>query len=238
MMNDEIASRYQHVQEKIASAARSAGRSFNDIQMVVVTKGHNPKEIETLYNLGVRHIGENRVEEALTKQEILRDIPDLHWHMIGHLQSRKAKLVGGRFSMLHSLDRVKLARRLETALLNAGVILPVLLQFNVSGEDTKSGWEATDEDQWPKLLPEIENILQFPHLQVKGLMTMAPYSDLPEDSRPHFVKLRRLRDFLSSQFPDHTWDQLSMGMSGDYQVAVEEGATLLRVGTAIMGELY
>ena len=133
---------------------------------------------------------------------------------------------------------MKLAEKLETSLAEAGVTLPVLLQFNVSSEETKSGWNASTESDWPALLPEIEEVLQFPHLDVQGLMTMAPYSTNPEDSRPHFVRLRKLRDFLAGRFPGPTWDQLSMGMSGDYQVAVQEGATLLRVGTAIMGALY
>jgi len=237
-VNDLIATRYQQVTQQIASAALSAGRKPEDIQLVVVTKGHPPKAIETLYNLGVRHIGENRVEEALTKQEILPSLPGLHWHMIGHLQSRKAKQVGGYFSMLHSLDRLKLAQKLEQSLQATDTLLPVLLQFNVSGEATKSGWEATSESIWPALLPEVEQVLACPHLQVRGLMTMAPYSENPAQSRPHFIRLRKLRDFLAAQFPSHNWEQLSMGMSGDYQVAVQEGSTLLRVGTAIMGELY
>jgi len=237
-VEQEIASRYNQVLEHITTAAQSVGRNPGNIQLVVVTKGHPPKEIETIYELGARHIGENRIEEALTKQQILHTLPGLHWHMIGHLQSRKAKHVGGNFSLLHSLDRVKLALQLEKSLQEMNIILPVLLQFNVSGEATKSGWEATSESVWPDLLPEVEQVLTCNHLQVQGLMTMAPYSTNPEDSRPHFVRLRKLRDFLAAQFPDHSWDHLSMGMSGDYQVAVQEGATLVRVGTAIMGELY
>jgi len=237
-MPDQIAFRYQQVQDQIATAAQSAGRDPEDIQLVVVTKGYPPKLIETLYQLGVRHIGENRIEEALSKQEILPAFPGLHWHLIGHLQSRKAKLIGGQFSLLHSLDRVKLARKLQDSLEGTNSTLPVLLQFNVSGEATKSGWEATAESSWPALLPEIEQILACNHLQVRGLMTMAPYSQNPEDSRPHFVRLRKLRDFLTGRYPAHTWEQLSMGMSGDFQVAVQEGATLVRVGTAILGALY
>jgi pyridoxal phosphate enzyme (YggS family) len=238
-MTAELADRYHQVLENIARAAQTAGRDLNQIQLVVVTKGHSPEEIQSIYNLGARHIGENRINEALTKQQILHNsLPGLHWHMIGHLQSRKAKLVDGHFSMLHSLDRLKLADRLEQDLRESGIILPVLLQFNVSGEETKSGWEATSESLWPALLPEIEQVLACSHLNLRGLMTMAPYSTNPEESRPHFARLRKLRDFLSCHFPAHSWEQLSMGMSGDYQVAVQEGATLLRVGTAIMGSLY
>ena len=237
-MEQDLASRYYQVLDNITAAAQSVGRNPDGVQLVVVTKGHPPKEIETIYDLGARHIGENRVEEALTKQQILHALPGLHWHMIGHVQSRKAKQVGGNFSILHSLDRVKLARRLEQSLQQSGILLPVLLEFNVSGEATKSGWEATSESVWPDLLPKIEQVLTCNQLQVQGLMTMAPYSTNPEDSRPHFVRLRKLRDFLAENFPNQTWNQLSMGMSGDYQVAIQEGATFVRVGTAIMGELY
>ena len=237
-MEQDLATRYYQVLDNITAAAQSVGRNPDGVQLVVVTKGHSPKEIETIYDLGARHIGENRVEEALTKQQILRTLPGLHWHMIGHLQSRKAKQVGGNFSILHSLDRVKLAHRLEQSLQQSGILLPVLLEFNVSGEATKSGWEATSESVWPDLLPEIEQVLTCNQLQVQGLMTMAPYSTNPEDSRPHFIRLRKLRDFLAENFPNQTWNQLSMGMSGDYQVAIQEGATFVRVGTAIMGELY
>lgn len=238
-MTGALADRYHQVLENIASAAQTVGRNPNEVQLVVVTKGHSPKEIETVYHLGARHIGENRLDEALAKQQVLHNsLPGLHWHMIGHLQSRKAKLLDGYFSMLHSLDRVKLADRLEQALQASGMLLPVLLQFNVSGEETKSGWDATSETLWPALLPDLERVLACSHLQVRGLMTMAPYSTNPEDSRPHFVRLRQLREFLAKHFPAQSWDQLSMGMSGDYQVAVQEGATLVRVGTAVMGSLY
>jgi pyridoxal phosphate enzyme (YggS family) len=139
---------------------------------------------------------------------------------------------------LHSLDRLKLARKLESHATEAEKKLPVLLQFNVSGEETKSGWQAVDEAAWPALLPEIEQVLACQHLDVQGLMTMAPYSLEAEPSRPVFVRLRKLRDFLAGRFPEGSWDQLSMGMSADFEVGVQEGATLVRVGTAILGSRY
>ena len=158
--------------------------------------------------------------------------------MIGHLQSRKAELVCEHFNYLHSLDRLKLANRLNRFAAEKGVILPVLLQFNMSGEITKSGWQAVDESRWKDLVSELSSILQLPNLSVKGLMTMAPYGSDPEEARPVFVALRRLRDYLAEQFPQATWQELSMGMSSDYKVAVQEGATLLRVGSAILGTRY
>jgi uncharacterized pyridoxal phosphate-containing UPF0001 family protein len=117
----------------------------------------------------------------------------------------------------------------------AGEILPILLQFNVSGEQTKSGWSASDPASWDQLLPEVEAVLQCRFLQVHGLMTLAPFSPDPEDARPSFVRLQKLRDYFAARFPDQDWAELSMGMSGDYQVAIQEGATLVRIGTAILG---
>ena len=235
-MDGKIASRYQQVKETIARTAQAAGRPEKDIRLVVVTKGHPLTAIETVYQLGVRDVGENRLEEASFKQQTLTALTGLNWHMIGHIQSRKARDVCGRFALVHSVDRLKLARKLDQSALAQGIEQPVLLEFNVSGEVQKSGWMADDKAEWPELLPEVEAVLACTGLEVRGLMTMAPYSTNPEDARPSFVRLRKLRDYLAGQFPAGSWDELSMGMSGDYQVAIEEGATLLRIGTAIMGE--
>jgi hypothetical protein len=131
---------------------------------------------------------------------------------------------------------MKLARRLDRFAGEIGRKLPVLLQFNVSGEGTKSGWLANNENEWKSLLPEIATLIGLPNLDVQGLMTMAPYSTNPEDSRPFFIRLAKLRDFLASQLPNVRWNQLSMGMSGDYEVGIQEGATMVRIGTAILGE--
>jgi len=235
-VDGKIASRYQQVKETIARTAQAAGRPEKDIRLVVVTKGHPLTAIETVYQLGVRDVGENRLEEASFKQQTLTALTGLNWHMIGHIQSRKARDVCGRFALVHSVDRLKLARKLDQSALAQGIEQPVLLEFNVSGEVQKSGWMADDKAEWPELLPEVEAVLACTGLEVRGLMTMAPYSTNPEDARPSFVRLRKLRDYLAGQFPAGSWDELSMGMSGDYQVAIEEGATLLRIGTAIMGE--
>ncbi|MEN8240907.1 MAG: YggS family pyridoxal phosphate-dependent enzyme [Chloroflexota bacterium] len=227
--------RYEQVQENITRAAQSSGRNIQDISTVVVTKGHPIEQIIPLIEAGVRDFGENRVEEALPKIIELSTEGEINWHMIGHLQSRKANLVAGKFCLVHSVDRLKLANRLDRFSAEAGSKLPVLLQYNVSGEQTKSGWEAADQSSWEGLLSDVEAILQCENLQVNGLMTLAPYSLQPETARPFFVRLRKLRDFFAARFPNQKWDDLSMGMSGDYQVAVQEGATIVRIGTAILG---
>jgi pyridoxal phosphate enzyme (YggS family) len=155
--------------------------------------------------------------------------------MIGHVQSRKARLVADHFALLHSLDSLKLAQRLDRFAADANHVLPTLIEFNVSGEESKSGWDASDESRWDALHPQVRSILDLPNLRVNGLMTMPPLGTDPEDSRRFFQRLRRLRDSLASHFPQADWRELSMGTSADFAVAVEESATLVRVGTAIVG---
>jgi len=155
--------------------------------------------------------------------------------MIGHVQSRKARLVADHFALLHSLDSLKLAQRLNRFAADREGILPVLLEFNVGSEESKFGWNASERSQWDVFLPDIAALLDLPNLRVHGLMTMPPLGMEPEDSRRFFQRLRELRDHLGAQFPRTDWRELSMGTSADYRVAVEEGATLVRVGTAIVG---
>lgn len=222
--------------EQIHRAAVNAGRDPHEVKLVVVTKGHPVDTIRALIEAGASHFGENRVEEAVPKRLALTSDIGVKWHMIGQVQSRKARQVCEHFNFLHSLDRIKLAQRLDRFAAEFDRKLPALLQFNVSGETTKSGWEAADESSWPALLPDVEAVLSFPNLEVRGLMTLAPYSANPEDARPAFVRLRKLRDFLVRHFPAGDWGELSMGMSADFEVGVQEGATLVRVGTAILGQ--
>lgn len=231
---DRLKQNYHRVLERVADAAKKVGRDPSDIKLVVVTKGHPVDTIQNLLDLGVKNIGENRVEEARQKMLSLPAKNDVQWHMIGHVQSRKANSVCQHFNYLHSLDRLKLARRLEKSAAEMGIKLPVLLQFNVSGEAAKSGWEAHDSTAWPSLLAEISEVILMPHLSVEGLMTMAPYGLDSEITRPIFSRLRRLRDFLAAEFPQVELNELSMGMSADFEVGVEEGATLIRVGSAIL----
>lgn len=231
----DIQSSYQHILQRIAVAARSAGRDPAEIQLVVVTKGHPVDSIQQVIAAGARTLGENYLEEAQPKIAALAEVPGLHWRMIGHVQSRKAAEVSRWFAAVDALDSIKLATRLERGAADAGKRLPVLLECNVSAEESKYGWAAWDEGSWSQLAESLRAVAVLPHLQVQGLMTMPPFFDNPERSRPYFQRLRRLRDYLARQIPEAGWDELSMGMSNDYEIAIQEGATQVRIGTAIMG---
>jgi PLP dependent protein len=232
-----IRENYLRVLDQIAEAARRSGRDPEQIRLVVVTKTQPLETVQAAIEAGVRLLGENYPEEGVTK---IQSLPapaqtGVEWHMIGHVQSRKARLVADHFALLHSLDSLKLARRLDRFAEEAGRTLAVLLELNVGGEESKSGWDASTDAQWETALPEIADLLELPHLRVQGLMTMPPLGMDPEDSRKYFQRLRFLHDRLASQFPQVDWRELSMGTSLDFPVAVEEGATLVRVGTAIVG---
>jgi len=230
-----ICERYERVINQIATAARRSGRDPHEIRLVVVTKSQPVEVVQAAIKAGITRLGENYAEEATAKMAALGEESEVEWHMIGHVQSRKAELVAAHFAMLHSLDGLKLAERLDRFCGVVGRILPVLLEFNVSGEESKFGYPAWDERCWPELLPEIEALLRFPHLQIRGLMTMPPYFEQVEQARPYFQGLRRLRDFLAVQFPQGQWRELSMGTSSDFDIAIQEGATVVRVGQAILG---
>ncbi len=232
----QIKSRYEATLEKIASSANRAGRNVESIKLVVVTKSQPVEVVRAAIEAGAKVLGENYAEEGVTKIQSLADFSAVEWHMIGHVQSRKAQLVAENFNFLHSLDSLKLAKRLDRFCGEAKRVLPVLLEFNVGGEESKSGWNAFDEGRWQELLSELNEILSLPNLQVRGLMTMPPIGAVAEDSRQFFVKLKRLQEFLMRQYPQVDFSELSMGTSLDYEVAIEEGATFVRVGTAIVGE--
>ena len=230
-----IRENYQQALDQIDRAARKSHRDPNEVHLVVVTKSQPLEVVQAAIEAGVRILGENYPEEAVTKIQSLPGQSGVEWHMIGHVQSRKARLVADHFALLHSLDSFKLAQRLNRFAAEGNRVLPVLLEFNVGGEESKGGWNASDASQWEALFPEIASILDLPNLRVNGLMTMPPLKTDPEDARRFFQRLRQLRDRLASQFPQADWRELSMGTSADYPVAVEEGATLVRVGTAIVG---
>jgi PLP dependent protein len=230
-----IRENYQRTLDQIAQAARKSGRDPEQVRLVVVTKTQPLETVQAAIEAGVRILGENYPDEGVTKIQSLPAQSGVEWHMIGHVQSRKARLVADHFALLHSLDSLKLARRLDRFAEEAHRVLPVLLELNVGGEESKSGWDAASDAQWESFLPEVAELLELPHLRVQGLMTMPPLETDPEDSRRYFQRLRSLRDRLVSQFPQADWRELSMGTSSDFQVAVEEGATLVRVGTAIVG---
>jgi pyridoxal phosphate enzyme (YggS family) len=230
-----IRENYQFTLDQIAAAAHKSNRDPKEIRLVVVTKSQPVEIAQAAIEAGVKILGENYPEEGVTKIQSLAGQSGVEWHMIGHVQSRKARLVADHFALLHSLDSLKLAQRLDRFSAERNHLLPVLLEFNVGGEESKSGWDASDESQWNALLPEVASLLDLPHLRVHGLMTMPPLETDPQDARRFFMRLRSLRDYLASQFPKADWHELSMGTSADYTVAVEEGATLVRVGTAIVG---
>ena len=230
-----IRENYQSTLDRIATAARKSNRDPEDVRLVVVTKPQPIEVVQAAIEAGARILGENYPEEAVTKIQSLTAQSAVEWHMIGHVQSRKARLVADHFALLHSLDSVKLAQRLDRFAAEQNHVLPVLLEFNVGGEESKAGWDASDESKWEGLLPEIASIFELSHLRVRGLMTMPPLETNPEDVRRFFERLRSLRDYLSAQYSHVDWRELSMGTSADYAVAVEEGATLVRVGTAIVG---
>lgn len=233
-LTDTIRQRYRRVWEQIAEAATRVGRDPAAIRLIVVTKAQPLAVIQAAVEAGISRLGENYAEEAVEKMSLL-PVGEVEWHMIGHVQSRKAALVANHFDMIHSLDSVKLARRLNDFCAQSRRVLPAFLEFNVSGEASKFGFPAWDEARWPDLLPNLEQILQLPHLQLRGLMTMPPYFDDPEQTRPYFQKLRRLQEFLRQRLPQTEWNELSMGTSADFLAAVEEGATYVRIGQAILG---
>jgi len=238
MMNvnvSQIRERYEHTLERIVVAARDSGHNPDDVRLVVVTKAQPIEVVQAAIQAGAKILGENYPEESVSKISFFGPQSGVEWHMIGHVQSRKARLVIEHFDLLQSLDSLKLAERLNRMAADAGRSLPVLLEFNVGGEESKHGWLAAQEKEWPALYPEIETILGLEHLTVRGLMTMPPLETNPEDARIYFRTLSLLRDHLAVRYPQADWRELSMGTSADYEVAVQEGATLVRVGTAIVG---
>ena len=234
-LSESIRKKYLAVQEDIKNAAERAGRDFNSVKLVTVTKAQSIEVTQATIEAGATILGENYPEEGVMKIQFLQNFSAVEWHMIGHVQSRKARDVAENFDYLHSLDSLKLAKRLDRFCAEAGRSLIVLLEFNVGGEESKGGWPAWDEANWDDLLTDVTEILALPNLRVRGLMAMPPLGDVPEFSRPFFQKLKRLQAFLSGKFPNADFSELSMGTSFDYEVAVEEGATFVRVGTAIVG---
>jgi len=224
----------QIVQERIQKAAIRAGRDPGDIALMAVTKQKSAIVVKALIDCGIKRIGESYLKEALFKIDLLKDFP-VEWHMIGNIQSGKEKKIVRAFSCVHSVGEFRTAAELNKYAGKIGKTLPIYLEMNVSGEDTKGGWLAVDQDAWNKFLPEISKVIELPNIDVLGLMTMAPYSETPEESRPYFIRLRKIREFLGKQVPESRLTGLSMGMSGDFEVAIEEGATILRIGSALVG---
>jgi hypothetical protein len=232
----EIAAKLSRTRDRALAARQRAGRSAETVDLIVVSKGRSEADIRVAHELGIRDFGENRVYEGLEKIRQLSDLDGIRWHMIGNIQSRKVRDMAPHFHLVHSVDRVKIARRLQAYASDLDRRIPVLLQCNVSGESTKSGWRMWSEEQWARMTRDVEEMLAFDHVQIRGLMTMAPLTDDESKLRACFQRLRRLRDDLDARYPGH-WADLSMGMSNDFEIAIEEGATMVRLGTAIFGPL-
>lgn len=236
MTKVSIAENFNRVSDRLEAAAASVGRTGEQVRLVVVTKGHPIEIVHRAIEAGAKYLGENYVEESLPKIATVDKARGVEWHMIGHVQSRKARKVCEHFDWVQSVDSLRLATRLDRFASEAGKKLPILLECNVSGEETKYGWTAWNELEWGDLADEISPILEMSNLNLRGLMTMPPFFSNPEQARPYFVRLQKLRDYLSTKFPDNNWHELSMGMSADYEVAILEGATIVRIGTAILGK--
>jgi pyridoxal phosphate enzyme (YggS family) len=221
------------VRERIASAARRVTRPVGDIALMAVTKTHPPALIRQAYAAGLRMFGENRVQEFAGKADALADLADAEWHMIGHLQTNKAGKAVELFEAVDSVDSVKLAEKLDASARALGKRVSVLVEINVGGETAKSG-VAPDSDELEELLLAAP---RFEALEFRGLMTVPPFADDPELARPYFRRLRELRDAIAARrLQDVDMRALSMGMSHDFEVAIQEGSTCVRVGTAIFGE--
>jgi len=221
------------VRKRMNAAAIRAGRNVDDVTLMAVSKTVPPELIRAAYLAGVRTFGENRVQEFAEKVDALRDLSDAQWHMIGHLQTNKAAKAAELFAAVDSIDSLRLAQKLNSAAQQAGRKLGVLIEINVGGESAKSGVAPKSQ--------ELEKILQaapsLEHLEIRGLMTIPPLTDVPQEARPYFRKLRELQKQISVRALTRvSMNVLSMGMSHDFEIAIEEGSTCVRVGTAIFGE--
>lgn len=220
-----IKENFQSINQRIARAAHQSGRQASDITLVAVSKTVSIDKINQTHKLGINDFGENRVKELLQKAD---QIPAVNWHMIGRLQTNKVKEIIGKVKMIHSLDRWNLIEEIEKRGQSAGVKVPALLEINISQEEQKAGFSSGEVKE------VLEAAAYFKSLEIRGFMTMAPLSDDPETSRPVFRELAELkRKFEKNQYNNVRLDYLSMGMSGDFEVAIQEGANIVRIGTAL-----
>lgn len=228
-----VAENIAHIRNRIAAAARRKGRTPEDVVLMAVSKTVSPEKIHEAYKAGLRLFGESRIQEMAAKAIAVRDLKDAEWHMIGHLQSNKSLKAAELFGAVESVDSVRLAEKLNAATEQVGKTLAILIEINVGGEVAKSGLAPESS--------ELQAILQaakrLPYLEFRGLMTVPPFTEDAEGARPFFRKLRKLREGIAhARWPNVGMDVLSMGMSHDFEIAVEEGSTCVRVGTALFGE--
>ena len=218
----------ENVEQKIQAACERSGRNRSEVTLIAVSKTKPAEMVQEAYDLGIRLFGENKVQEIMDKSEVLP--ADIHWHMIGHLQRNKVKYIVDKVAMIHSVDSLRLAETIEKEAEKKDVVVPILIEVNVAQEESKFGLKPEE------VLPFIEQIASFPHIQIKGLMTIAPYVENAEENREIFRELKKLSvDIAAKNINNVTMSVLSMGMTGDYMVAVQEGATMVRVGTGIFG---
>ena len=223
-----LVTNYNDVLNKVHESCNASGRNKDEVTLIAVSKTKPISDIQTLYDAGVRDFGENKVQELTTKYEELPK--DIKWHLIGHLQTNKVKYIVDKVHLIHSVDSVKLALEIEKEAAKKDIIVNILVQVNVANEETKFGLDNSE------VFNIVEEIAKLPHVKINGLMTIAPFVDDGEENRKYFNQLKQLSvDIKAKNIDNVCMNMLSMGMSGDYETAIEEGATLVRVGTSIFG---
>lgn len=219
----------KQVEENVCRACERAGRDRSEVTLIAVSKTKPMDMLQTVYDLGQRDFGENKVQEMCDKMEVLPQ--DIRWHMIGHLQTNKVKYIVGKTALIHSVDSLRLAQEIEKQAAKREVIVPILIEVNIAEEESKFGIHKEET------IALVRQIAMLSHIRIEGLMTIAPYVEDPEENREYFRQIRQLSVDIAKQNIDNVhMDILSMGMTGDYMVAIEEGATMVRVGTGIFGE--
>ena len=235
MESISIVEKYHAIARRTAAAAVSAHRDPAEITIIVVTKGQPAEKMLPLLELGVRDFGENYPEETEQKLTAFDPTVGIRWHMIGHLQSRKSAIIARYFSMYHSVDRLDIMEKIQRHLEQEEKVLPVMAEVNISGEATKGGFEATERSDWALVAQQLKTITSYPRIQLTGLMCMPPLAQNPEDNLPYFAAARELRDYLRDEHGLAGLVNLSMGTREDFEAAVREGATHIRIGQAILG---
>lgn len=224
MLKDQL----QEVEKRIQAACDRAGKKREEVTLIAVSKTKPVETLQEAYDLGVRIFGENKVQELTAKYEALPK--DIHWHMIGHLQTNKVKYIIDKAELIHSVDSLKLAETIEKEAAKHDLIADILVEVNVAEEESKFGMKMEE------VIPFVEKVSAFPHVRVRGLMTIAPFVEDPEENRSIFADLHKLYiDIKKKNHDNDTVSVLSMGMTNDYEVAIEEGATMVRIGTGIFG---
>lgn len=219
----------EQVQKNVCAACEKAGRNRNEVTLIAVSKTKPVEMLQEIYDCDVRDFGENKVQEMCDKMEVLPE--DIHWHMIGHLQTNKVKYIVGKIALIHSVDSLKLANEIQKQAAKRDVTVDILVEVNIAEEESKFGIHKEET------IELVREIAKLPNIRIKGLMTIAPFVENAEDNRLYFREIRQLSVDIKNQNIDNvSMDVLSMGMTGDYMVAIEEGATLVRVGTGIFGE--